>query len=120
MLSKKDTLDSWEDKFLAVLKFMEEEKKFIINIYNSVSIEILRNSLYTLVYPIIYEEIEKKTSNKKIKDEDRKFITNFYMYAFVSIVLEWVHDDMKENPKTIVSKVSNLVTGTIDHACNAY
>lgn len=120
MLNKKNDYTRWEDKFLAIFKFMEDEKKFIINIYNSVSVEILRKSLYRLVYPIIYDEILKKTTNRYIKDDDRKFITNFYMYAFVSIVLEWVGNDMKDNPEKIVKKVSNLVTGTIDHACNSY
>ena len=38
-------------------------------------------------------------------------------YAFVSIVLNWIDNGMNENPEEIVSKVSNLVTGTINHAC---
>ena len=39
--------------------------------------------------------------------------------AFVSIVLNWIENNMNENPKDIVNKVSNLVTGTIKHACLA-
>lgn len=111
--------ETWEDKFLSVFNLMEKEKIFIINIYHSVSIEILRKNLYKLVFPIIYEEIVNKSKEKNLKEKDIIFITNFYKYAFVSIVLDWIENGMKENPKIIVQKVSNLVTGTIEHACNA-
>ena len=54
-----------------------------------------------------------------LNEDDKVFITNFYKYAFVSIVLNWIENNMNENPKDIVNKVSNLVTGTIKHACLA-
>ncbi len=38
---------------------------------------------------------------------------------FVSIVLDWIDKGMIENPEIIVLKVSNLITGTINHACLA-
>lgn len=96
---------------------MQEEKIFVENIYHSVSVEVLRKNLGRLVYPIIYNEIVEKSKGKNLREEDKKFITDFYKYAFVSIVLEWIDQDMREDPNIIVSKVSNLVTGTIDHAC---
>lgn len=96
---------------------MKDEKVFVKNIYHSVSSEILRNNLYRLVYPIIYDEIVEKSKGRNLREEDKKFITDFYKYAFVSIVLNWIDNGMDENPEEIVSKVSNLVTGTINHAC---
>ncbi len=117
LLSKKDEYETWEEKFLLVFSVMQEEKIFVENIYHSVSVEVLRKNLGRLVYPIIYNEIVEKSKGKNLREEDKKFITDFYKYAFVSIVLEWIDQDMREDPNIIVSKVSNLVTGTIDHAC---
>ena len=117
ILKKKDECDRWEDKFLLLFKIMKEEKIFVKNIYNSVSVEVLRNNLYRLVYPIIYDEILEKSKGKRLREEDKRFITDFYKYAFVSIVLNWIDNGMHENPEIIVLKVSNLITGTIDHAC---
>ena len=116
LIKKKEEYETWEDKFLIVFKIMLEEKIFVENIYHSVSREVLRTNLYRLVYPIIYDEITKKSKGKGLREEDKKFITNFYKYAFVSIVFEWIDKDMYENPEMIVLKVSHLVTGTIDHA----
>lgn len=117
ILNKNSNVEKWEDKFLLIFKIMEEEKIFVKNIYHSVSVEVLRNNLYRLVYPIIYSEIIEKSKGKNLREEDKKFITDFYKYAFVSIVLDWINKGMIENPELIVSKVSNLITGTINHAC---
>lgn len=119
ILKKKDECENWEDKFLLIFKIMEEEKIFVKNIYHSVSAEVLRNNLYRLVYPIIYSEIVEKSKGKNLREEEKKFITDFYKYAFVSIVLNWIDNGMHENPEIIVLKVSNLITGTIDHACSS-
>ena len=117
LLEKKDECEKWEDKFLLIFKIMEEEKIFVKNIYYSVSVEVLRSNLYRLVYPIIYNEIVEKSKGKNLREEDKKFITDFYKYSFVSIVLNWIDNGMHENPELIVAKVSSLITGTIDHAC---
>ncbi len=109
----------WQEKFLAVFMLMQKEKVFVTNIYHSVSLEILRQNLYRLVYPIIYKEIDKISKADNLLEQDKVFITDFYKYAFVAIVLEWIKNDMVEEPQIIVGKVSNLVTGTIKHACIA-
>lgn len=116
-LERKDNCEKWEDKFLLIFKIMKEEESFVKNIYYSVSVEVLRSNLYRLVYPIIYDEIIEMSNGKSLREEDKKFITDFYKYSFVSIVLNWIDNGMRENPELIVAKVSRLVTGTIDHAC---
>ena len=109
ILKKKDECERWEEKFLLIFEIMKDEKVFVKNIYHSVSSEILRNNLYRLVYPIIYDEIVEKSKGRNLREEDKKFITDFYKYAFVSIVLDWIEKQMKEDPKIIVQKISNLV-----------
>lgn len=119
ILNKNDECEKWEDKFLTIFKVVLKEKEVVENIYHSVSVEVLRTNLYRLVYPIIYSEIVEESKGKNLREEDKKFITDFYKYAFVSIVLDWIDKGMIENPEIIVLKVSNLITGTINHACLA-
>lgn len=117
LLDKKEEYEKWEDKFLLIFNIMKEEEVFVKNIYHSVSVDVLRSNLYRLVYPIIYSEIVEKSKGKNLREEDKKFITDFYKYAFVSIALDWIDKGMYEDTNLIVSKVSNLITGTINHAC---
>lgn len=117
LLEEKEKYEKWEDKFLLIFKIMKEEKIFVKNIYHSVSVEVLRSNLSRLVYPIIYNEIVEKSKGTSLREEDKKFITDFYKFSFVAIVLDWIDKGMYEDPKLIVENVSRLVTGTIDHAC---
>lgn len=117
LLTEKENYEKWEDKFLMIFKIMEEERILVKNIYHSVSVEVLRNNLYRLVYPIIYNEIVEKSKGKNLREEDKKFITNFYKFSFVAIVLDWVDKGMYQDPRLIVSNISQLLTGTIEHAC---
>lgn len=114
-LKNKDTYETRQEGFLSIFLLMKKDKIFINNIYHSISLDILQSYLYKLVYPIIYKVVDEKSSNKKVNEEDKKFITNFYMYSFVSLVLEWIKNDMKEDPNVIIKKVSSLLTGTIDN-----
>ncbi len=115
VLEDKTSYETWQEAFLAVFNLIYDDRVFINNIYHNVSHEILSSYLYKLVYPIIYSVIDEKSKGKNIKDDDKIFITNFYKYAFVSIVLEWVDKNMRQDPKIIIEKVSALVKGTIDN-----
>ena len=64
------------------------------------------------------DEIVDKSKGKSLREEDKQFITNFYKYAFVSIVLDRLDKGMHENPEKIVAEVSKLINGIIDHACS--
>lgn len=82
ILKAKNQSKTWEEKFLSVFTLMLSEKVFITNIYHSISLEILRNSLYRLVYPIIYEEIDK-ISQKKILKSKKKYL----LLIFINMLL---------------------------------
>lgn len=114
VLKDKDTYATWQEGFLSIFLLIKKDKIFINNIYHSISLDILQSYLYKIVYPIIYKVVDEKSSNKNVSEEDKNFISKFYMYSFVSLVLEWIKNDMKEDPNIIIKKVSSLLTGTID------
>ena len=115
-LKDKDTYATWQEGFISIFNLIKKDKAFIDNIYHSISLDVLQGYLYKLTYPIIYKVVDEKASLKKISEEDKKFITKFYMYSFVSLVLEWIGDGMKEDPNKIVKKISSILTGTIEHS----
>lgn len=115
-LKDKNDYENWQEGFLSIFELLKKDKLFITNIYRSVSLELLQSYLYRLVYPIIFHVVNEKAKGKSVRSEDKKFITDFYLYAFVAIVLEWVKNDMKEDPKIIVSRVNFIVKGTIEQA----
>lgn len=119
-LAEKRDYNTWQEGFLSIFELIKKDKTFVENVYHSISHEMLNKNLYRLVFPIIYRVVKEKTNVIEIKEEDRVFITDFYKYSFVAIVLKWIEDGMVDDPKKIVNRVSSIVTGTIEQAIKAF
>lgn len=65
---------------------------------------------------LIINFIEKEYKDKKIKEENKKFIANFYKYGFVGVMEEWIETGMKEEPQKIVSKLNDIIEGDMEKA----
>ncbi len=55
-----------------------------------------------------------------VDDQDKEFIANFYKHAFVGLMLDWIGEDMKEDPAEIVDALSKLMQGNFHRALEAY
>lgn len=81
---------------------------------------MLEQYLYRLVYPLIKSVVDEKAKNYKVRDDEKGYIADFYKYAFVGVLLEWVRNDMRESPEEIVERVSKIVDGAIELAFNNF
>lgn len=116
VLKENKTYDTWQEGFLAVFELARKDKVFIDNIYHSVQLESLQQYLYRLVYPLLQNVVEEKAKNYVVREEDADFIAHFYKYAFVGLLLDWIKDGMREEPKKIIERVSSVVQGTVDQS----
>ena len=88
--------------------------------YINISREHIEKFVKELTYNLIMDVINEKSKNIKVEEEDKKFIANFYKNAFVGIMLDWIEEDMKENPKIIIDKLNILVRGNIIEALEQF
>lgn len=119
-LAGKKTYDTWQQGFLQIFQAIQENKPFIANVYHSVSREQVEQYLYKLVYELLIGVVEEQAEGMSVHEEDKRFIADFYKYAFVGLLLDWIKKDMKEDPKRIVERLDELIRGNIDMALNRY
>lgn len=117
-LEGKKTYDTWQEGFLNIFNVVLDNKPFIMNVYRSVSREQIEMYLYKLTYNLLIDVVNEKSVGMAVSDEDKKFIADFYKYAFVGIMLNWIRNDMKEEPKQIVDRISVLIHGNITRTLN--
>lgn len=117
-LEGKKTYDTWQEGFLNIFNAVLDNKPFIMNVYRSVSREQIEIYLYKLTYNLLIDVVNEKSVGMAVTDEDKKFIADFYKYAFVGIMLNWIRNDMKEEPKQIVDRLSVLIHGNITRTLN--
>ena len=113
ILEDKDDYKTWTQGFLNLFEEVLKNKPFILNVYRSVGREQVENYLYKIVYDLLLNVIEEKAQGMTVRDEDKEFVADFYKYAFVGLMLDWVKNGMKEDPHKIVKKVEFLLSGSL-------
>ena len=64
--------------------------------------------------------VEERSEGINVRDEDKQFITEFYMYAFVGVMLDWIKHDMKASPKELSERVGRIMAGNIDSGLDKF
>lgn len=119
-LEGKTTADTWQQGLLHIFEAVLENKPFILNVYHCVSREQVENYLYRLTRDLLISVVEEQATGLCISAEDKRFIADFYKYAFVGLMLDWVKHGMKDNPHSLVDRISTLMQGSISAALGRF
>ncbi len=119
-LEGKKTYDTWQQGWLQIFSAVKENKPFIMNVYRSLSREQVERYLYQVTYKLLIDVVNEKAAQMQVRDEDKRFIAEFYKYAFVGVMLDWIKNDMKEDPQQIIDHVSKTIYGDFEKSLEAY
>ena len=64
--------------------------------------------------------IEEECAGLTVRDEDKAFIAQVYGYIFIGLMLDWIRDDMREDPETIVGRLATLIRDSIRPALERF
>lgn len=112
--------DSWKEGFAQLLELVRENKPLVLNVYHSVSREQLEVYLYKTTGSLLRSLLDDQCKDIAVKEEDKRFITDFYKYALVGMILEWVGRDMKDDPRAMTERLDLLVHGQISRALERF
>ena len=115
-LSGKRSYTTWQQGYLQIFDYVRENKNFVKHVYYSDGREILTRFLYDITYKLLLGVIDERADGIVVDEEDKAFIAHFYKYGFVGLILEWIENGMKEDPKRIISHLDILTHGDIDKA----
>ena len=119
-LEEKKTYDTWQQGFLQIFKAVQENKPFILNVYRCVHREQVEKYLQPLVDQLLLNVINEEAAGITVRDEDKQFIAQVYSYMCIGLMLDWIKDDMREDPQQIVEKLSKLIKGSVSVALSRF
>lgn len=119
-ISDYKTYKTWEDGFLKIFLYIQKNKSFCLNTLNSLGRDHLDSFLHSVSFELIMGVVNEVSQDMKVKDEDKKFIADFYTLAFTGLVIQWMKTGMKEKPEVIIEKLSELVEGNFAGALQRY
>lgn len=119
-MGSQKTYATWQQGFFQVFAYVLENKNFVLHTYHSVSREFLERYLYAETYRLLYGVLEEKAAEIPVREEDKAFIANFYKYAFVGLMLDWIGAGMKERPELILERLDRVIHGNFQEALQRF
>lgn len=115
-LQDKKTYDTWQEGMSQIFDAVLDNKEFILNVCRSIGRERVERYLYKFTYDMIREVVGGKCRGKGLTEKQKDFMTDFYKYAFVGVILDWIDHGMKEDYEEIVENMSIMLHGNIVHS----
>ena len=119
-LDEKKTYDTWQQGLLQIFEAVQQNKPFILNVYRCVHREQVEKYLQSLVDELLIGVIEEKANGMTVRDEDKQFIAQAYGYMFIGLMLDWIKDNMREDPRQIVDRLNRLIKGSLSAALSRF
>ncbi len=119
-IEEKKTYDTWQQGFLQIFEAVRANKPFVMNVYRCVHREQVERYLKPLVDNLLLGVIEEEAVGMTVRESDKQFIAQIYSYIFVGLMLDWIKDDMREDPEAIVSRLSTLIRGSVPEALQRF
>lgn len=119
-LEGKKTHDTWQEGFLQIFQAVKDNKPFIMNVYRCVDRAQVERYLKPFVDNLLMNVIEEESADIAVRDEDKDFIAQIYTYIFVGLMLDWIADDMREEPKVIVDNLAILMQDSFSNALQRF
>lgn len=119
-LEEKKTHDTWQEGLLNIFEAVLANKPFIMNVYRCVDREQVEKYLKPLTDNLIMGVIEEQSEGITVREEDKEFIARVYSYIFIGIMLDWIKDDMKADPKLIVDRLAILIKDSLAGALERF
>lgn len=107
--------DNWQDALMKAFELLLENKAFVMNVFHSVSQEYIVLILSKLNKGVITQVVNAQCIDH-ISDKDKNFIIQFYSYAIIGVLLDWINEDMIEDPKDIIERLCKLIEGQLVRA----
>lgn len=119
-LEQKKTHDTWQQGLLQIFQAVRDNRPFILNVYRCVHREQVEKYLEPLVDNLVMGVLNEESAGITMREEDKAFITQVYSYILVGLMLDWIKDDMREEPKEIVERLGRLIDGSMEEALRRF
>lgn len=110
------TYRTWQVGFLKICQYVEANKGFCLNTFDSLAKEHLEGFLKSVTFDLLYGVVEELSKGSVISPEDKKFIANFYSYSFVGLLTQWLKAGANQKPEHLIEKLGNLIEGDFGRA----
>lgn len=110
-MEENTTCKTWQEGFLSIFNYLSENRKIVLNTYNSIGRDQLETHLYSAVYTLVLNVVNEIIKDIKVSEKEKLFVVNFYKVALVGLLLEWIRTNMDDDPAEIIENLTKIISG---------
>ena len=69
---------------------------------------------------LLVNVIEEQSEGLHVTQSDKDFIAQIYSYVLVGLMLDWVGNDMKDDPEQLVERLGIVIQGNLSAALHRF
>ena len=100
-----DGEDFWVQNVTTLLNYAVENRRWVMNVYQSIDRERLEAMLRKAVEPQVESAFRQAVAGRPVDEEDVRFVADFYTYGVSALFLSWVADGMRQAPAYLQDKL---------------
>ena len=116
LFEKCDEIYTWDQGVTMLMEYVRDNSKMCLCAFHSIGREFLERMIYKNCYVLMERFVNTRFSNVEVAAEDKAFIMDFYVRAYVSALAAWLVGGMKKNPQAMVDMIERTVSGGIEDA----
>ena len=116
LLEKCDELYTWDQGITMLMEYVRDNSKMCICAFHSIGRESLEKMFYKNCYVLMERFVNNSFSAINVAPDDKAFIMDFYVRAYVSALAAWLIGGMKKSPQEMVELMERTVVGGIEDA----
>ncbi|MEG2513628.1 MAG: TetR/AcrR family transcriptional regulator C-terminal domain-containing protein [Acetivibrio sp.] len=119
-LEENKTYDTWQQGLIQIFHAVRENKPFIMNVYRCIDREQAEKYLKPLADNLLMGVVNECSPKITVREEDKKFIAQVYSYCFIGLLLDWIKEDMKQEPEILVNRFALVIQGDFSGALERF
>ena len=116
LLEKCNELYTWDQGVVMLMEYVRDNSKMCLCAFQSGGRAALEEMFYQNCYVLMERFVNSNFSEINTNPEDKSFIIDFYVRAYVSALAAWLVGGMKKTPEEMVAQVGRTVIGGIEDA----
>ena len=100
----------------AVIAYMRENRRLILNILRSVNGEKLLDNLYRSAQSIVLSALENHPGVQELSAEYRELVAEAFKYALAGLLIDWMRAGIPEDRVNKVRTMKAVYIGALEYA----
>lgn len=119
-MEEHDDASEWKSNILRLMELLEKKKVLICNVYRSVNRHQAEIFLQDLVRPALKEIVAAFASGMELEQDDFDFTVNFFSFAFIGILIDWVSHGMDKDYNKNIDRFFLLIEASLESALKKF